>query len=53
MRDDDRREAFGRLVHDQEPRIEQQAADRQHLLFTAGELRAAIVPRSARRGNIS
>ncbi len=44
LRDDDRREAFGRLVHDQEPRIEQQRPrDRQHLLLAAGELRAGIV----------
>ena len=41
--DDDRRQALGRLVHDQQPRIaEQRAGDRQHLLLAAGELRAAI-----------
>ena len=41
--DDRRREALGRLVHDQQPRVEQQrAADREHLLLAAGELRAAV-----------
>ena len=41
--DDDRREALGRLVHDQEARIGQQRArDRQHLLLAAGELAAAV-----------
>ena len=44
LRDDDRREAFGRLVHDQEPWIEQQRPrNRQHLLLATGELRAAVV----------
>ncbi len=42
--DDDGREAFGRLVHDQQLRVGQQRArDRQHLLLAAGELAAAIV----------
>jgi hypothetical protein len=41
--DDDRREAFGRLVHDEEPRVrEQRARDRKHLLLAAGELRTAV-----------
>src|SRR6185437_9082463 len=45
--DDDRREPFGRLVHDQAVRIgHQAAADRQHLLLAArqrlGALRAAL-----------
>ena len=41
--DDDRRQPFGRLIHDQEPGIEQQrAADRQHLLLAARELAAAV-----------
>ncbi len=40
--DDDRRQSFGRLVHDQEARIaEKRARDRQHLLLAAGQLRAA------------
>ena len=44
LRDDDGREPFGRLVHDQEARIgDQRARDRQHLLLAAGELAAAIV----------
>ena len=35
--DDHRREPFGRLVHDQKPRIaEQRAPDREHLLLAAG-----------------
>ena len=35
---------FGRLVHDQQPGLEQQgAADRQHLLLAARELAAAIL----------
>ena len=42
--DDDGRQPFGRLVHDQQLRIGQQRArDRQHLLLAAGELAAAIV----------
>ena len=41
--DDDRRQSFGRLVHHQQLRIGQQrAGDRQHLLFAAGKLPAAI-----------
>ncbi len=41
--DDDRREALGRLVHDEEPRVgEQRARDREHLLLAAGELRTAV-----------
>ena len=41
--DDDRRQPFGRLVHDQEARIaEERARDGQHLLLAAGELRAAV-----------
>ena len=44
---DDRREAFGRLVEDEQPRVRhQRPADRQHLLLAAGEgagaLRAAL-----------
>ncbi len=40
---DGRREPLGRLVHDQELRIEQQrATDREHLLLAAGELRSAV-----------
>ena len=36
---DQRRQALGRLVEDQQPRIgHQRAADRQHLLLAAGEL---------------
>ena len=43
--DDDRREPFGRLVHDQEVRVaEQRAANREHLLLAAGQLRAAAGP---------
>ena len=39
---DDRRQSFGRLVHDEQPWIaDQRPADRQHLLLAAGELRAA------------
>ncbi len=35
------REPLGRLVHDQELRVqEQRAGDREHLLLAAGELRA-------------
>ena len=41
--DDHRRQAFGRLVHHQQLRLEQQRpADRQHLLLAARELRAAV-----------
>ena len=41
--DDRRRQAFGRFVHHQQRRIaEQRAADRQHLLFAAGKLGAAV-----------
>ena len=41
--DNDRREAFRGLVHDQETGVGQQGAgDRQHLLFAAGKLSAAI-----------
>ena len=37
------REALGGLVHDQELRVQhQRAADREHLLLAAGELRAAV-----------
>src|SRR5216684_1525434 len=44
LSNDDGREPFGRLVHDQEPRIgHQRARDRQHLLLAAGELGTAIV----------
>ena len=40
--DDDRREALGRLVEQQQPRVEhQRAADRQHLLLAARQLAAA------------
>ena len=42
--DDDRRQSFGRLIHDQQMRIGQKRArDREHLLFAAGELTAAMV----------
>ena len=45
MRDDDRGEALGRFVHDEQARIHQERpADRQHLLFAAGKLAAAIAP---------
>ena len=50
LRDDDGREPFGRLVHDEQARVGQQRArDRQHLLFAARELAAAVVA-CARRG---
>ena len=40
--DDGRRQALGRLVHDQELGVEEQRApDGEHLLLAAGELRAA------------
>ena len=40
---DHRREAFGRLVHHKKPRIaEQRPRDRQHLLFAARQLAAAV-----------
>ena len=50
---DQRRQAFGRLVEDQQPRIgHQRAADRQHLLLAAGEqARPCCRARSASRGN--
>ena len=42
--DDDRRQAFERLVHQQQRRVaHQRAADRQHLLLAARELVAAVV----------
>ena len=51
--DDDRRQAFGRLVHDQQARIGQQrAADRQHLLLAAGELGAAVAAALGQRGKV-
>ncbi len=41
---DQRRQAFGRLVENQQPRIgHQRAADRQHLLLAAGQLIAHAV----------
>ena len=41
--DDHRREAFGGLVHHQQARLEQQrAADGEHLLLAARQLRAAV-----------
>src|SRR5207253_7874027 len=41
---DNRRQAFGRLVHDEQMRVGQErAGDRQHLLFAARELSAAVV----------
>ena len=41
--DDDRGEAFGRLIHHQQARIGQQRpADRKHLLLAAGELGATV-----------
>ena len=43
LRHDHRRQTLGRLVHDKKPRIaEQRARDRQHLLFAAGQLAAAV-----------
>ena len=49
--DDDRREAFGRLVEQQEPRAgAQDAADRQHLLLAAGQL-GALAARAAPSGS--
>ncbi len=43
LRDDERREAFGRLVEDQQARVgHQRAADREHLLLAARELLAAV-----------
>ena len=52
-RADERRQALGRLVEDQQLRIgHQRAADRQHLLLAAGELRCPCCgARSASRGN--
>ena len=48
--DDRRREPLGGLVHDQQRRVrEQRAADREHLLLAAGELRAAV-PLALARG---
>ena len=42
--DDRRREPLGGLVHDQQLRVRQErAADREHLLLAAGELRAAVL----------
>ena len=41
--DDRRSETFGRLVHHEDPRIRhERATDREHLLLTARELRAAV-----------
>ncbi len=41
--DDARRQALGGFVHHEQLRLEQQrAADRQHLLFAARQLRAAV-----------
>ena len=52
--DDHRREALGRLVHDEKVRIEQQRArNRQHLLLAAGKLIAAVASPLANRGNVS
>ena len=49
--DDDRRQSFGRLIHDQQMRIGQKRArDREHLLFAAGELTAAMVLAFAKAG---
>ena len=43
--DDDRRQAFERLVHQQQRRVaHQRAADRQHLLLAARQLVAAVAP---------
>ena len=43
LRYDHRREPFGRLIHDQQPRIEQECArDREHLLFAARQLPCAV-----------
>ena len=42
--DDDRRQPLGRLVHDEQLRVgEKRAGDRQHLLFAARELAAAMI----------
>ena len=42
--DDDRRQTLGRLVHDEELRVEQERArNGEHLLLAAGKLVAAIV----------
>ena len=42
LRDNDWRQALGRLVHDEEMRIgDQRAGNRQHLLLAAGQLSAA------------
>ena len=44
LRDDERREPFGGLVHHQQTRIgEQRARDRKHLLLAAGKLSASVV----------
>ena len=49
--DDDRREAFERLVEQQQRRIgHQRARDRQHLLLAAGELIAEIAPSLGKAG---
>src|SRR5439155_15516942 len=46
-----RRQSFGRLVHDQQMRVGQECArDREHLLFAAGELTAAMVLAFAKSG---
>ena len=51
--DDDRCQTFGRLVHHQQTRVEQQrTGDRKHLLLAAGQLRATVAApfRQARKG---
>ena len=49
----ERRQSFGGLVEEQQPRVGHQgAADREHLLLAAGELAARMLPRApARPGN--
>ena len=48
---EERREAEGRLVEEQELRLgHQRAADREHLLLAAGERPARLASRSRRRG---
>ena len=55
LRDDDRGQALGRLVHDQQTGIEQKGAgDGQHLLLAAGQLAAVVAPSlgQAREGRV-
>ena len=49
---DDRRQALGRLVEQQQARIgRERAADRQHLLLAAGQRAAGLLGALLRRGN--